>query len=48
MDQTFNQGHYSGELVWRERDNGVAQITDALPVPNWVPFLSKLVALGLI
>ena len=40
--------YYSGELVWRERDAGVAQITDALPVPNWVPFLSKLTALGLI
>jgi len=38
--------YYSGELVWRERDAGVAQITDALPVPNWVPFLSKLAALG--
>ena len=36
---------YSGDLVWRERDAGVAQITDALPVPNWVPFLSKLSAL---
>jgi ABC-2 type transport system permease protein len=40
--------YYSGELVWRERDAGVAQITDALPVPNWVPFLSKLAALGLV
>ena len=40
--------YYAGELVWRERDAGVAQITDALPVPNWVPFLSKLSALGLI
>jgi len=38
--------YYSGELVWRERDAGVAQITDALPVPNWVPFLSKLAALS--
>ena len=40
--------YYAGELVWRERDAGVAQITDALPVPNWVPFLSKLSALGLV
>ena len=40
--------YYAGELVWRERDAGVAQITDALPVPNWVPFLSKLTALGLV
>ncbi|MBF9237038.1 hypothetical protein I2I05_06480 [Hymenobacter sp. BT683] len=40
--------YYAGELVWRERDAGVAQITDSLPVPNWVPFLSKLTALGLV
>ncbi|MDB5235117.1 MAG: hypothetical protein JWR44_2110 [Hymenobacter sp.] len=39
---------YSGELVWRERQAGVAQITDAVPVPSWVPFLSKLTALGLV
>ena len=39
---------YSGELVWREREAGVAQITDAVPVPSWVPFLSKLAALGLV
>jgi ABC-2 type transport system permease protein len=39
---------YSGELVWRERDAGVAQIADAAPVPSWVPFLSKLAALGLV
>ncbi len=39
---------YSGELVWRERAAGVAQMTDAAPVPGWVPFLSKLAALGLV
>ncbi|WP_310395956.1 M1 family aminopeptidase [Hymenobacter sp.] len=39
---------YSGELVWRERQAGVAQIADAVPVPSWVPFLSKLAALGLV
>ncbi|TPG72462.1 M1 family aminopeptidase [Hymenobacter nivis] len=39
---------YSGELVWRERQAGVAQITDAVPVPSWVPFLSKLAALSLV
>lgn len=40
--------YYSGELVWREREAGVAQITDAVPVPTWVPFMSKLAALGLV
>ncbi|GAB3229568.1 M1 family aminopeptidase [Hymenobacter seoulensis] len=40
--------YYSGELVWRERESNISQITDSLPVPNWVPFFSKLTALGLI
>ncbi len=39
---------YSGELVWRERDAGVDQILDALPTPNWLPFVSKLLALILV
>ncbi len=39
---------YSGELVWRERDAKTHEITDALPLPTWVPFLSKLSALFLI
>ncbi|MBI3283654.1 MAG: hypothetical protein HYZ65_02205 [Burkholderiales bacterium] len=36
---------YAGELVWRERDARVAQLLDALPVPNWLPLLSKLLSL---
>ncbi|MDX5346916.1 MAG: hypothetical protein LPK19_06695, partial [Hymenobacteraceae bacterium] len=39
---------YSGELVWRERDNKMNQIYDALPIPNWIPFASKLSALVLL
>jgi len=39
---------YSGELVWREREAGVNQIVDALPVQRWVLFASKLCALLLI
>ena len=39
---------YAGELVWRERDAGVAQIVDALPVRRWVLFSSKLIALMLV
>lgn len=39
---------YSGELVWRERDAQLNQIMDALPVPRWVLFGSKLVALMLV
>ncbi|MCC2547544.1 hypothetical protein LJY25_13895 [Hymenobacter sp. BT175] len=39
---------YAGELVWRERDSHINQIYDALPLPNWVPFTSKLGALMLV
>ena len=39
---------YSGELVWRERDAGLSQIVDALPVERWVLFSSKLAALMLV
>jgi ABC-2 type transport system permease protein len=39
---------YSGELVWRERDAGLNQIMDALPVKRWVLFSSKLLALMLV
>jgi ABC-2 type transport system permease protein len=36
---------YSGELIWRERDARMNQLSDSLPVPGWLPFLSKLLAL---
>ncbi len=39
---------YSGELVWRERDARTNELIDALPLPNWVLFLSKLMALSLV
>jgi len=39
---------YAGELVWRERDAGLSQIVDALPVERWVLFSAKLIALMLI
>jgi len=39
---------YAGDLVWRERDAGLNQIVDALPVQRWVLFGSKLAALMLI
>jgi ABC-2 type transport system permease protein len=38
----------AGELVWRERDAGLDQITDALPVERWVLSTSKLLALMLV
>ncbi|HTV66364.1 MAG TPA: M1 family aminopeptidase, partial [Bryocella sp.] len=39
---------YAGELVWRERDAQLNQVMDALPLPRWVLFCSKLFALMLV
>jgi hypothetical protein len=36
---------YAGELTWRERTAGTDQLYDALPIPSWLPFASKLGAL---
>ena len=36
---------YGGELIWRSRQMKVNEYFDALPVPGWVPFVSKLLAL---
>ncbi|MFC5537242.1 ABC transporter permease/M1 family aminopeptidase [Rhodocytophaga aerolata] len=36
---------YAGELVWRERVTRVATFADAFPVPNWLSYGSKLLAL---
>ena len=36
---------YAGELIFKERQFKVAEVTDALPVPNWVPLLAKSLAL---
>jgi len=39
---------YAGELVWRERDARISQLFDTLPIPNALPFLSKLSSLILL
>jgi ABC-2 type transport system permease protein len=39
---------YSADLIWRERSCRFSDIIDALPVPNWVFVVSKLVALALV
>jgi ABC-type transport system involved in multi-copper enzyme maturation permease subunit len=39
---------YAGELVWRERETGLGEIANAAPVPEWVLFLSRLLALSLV
>jgi ABC-2 type transport system permease protein len=36
---------YAGELVWRERSQRSAEVTDAFPVPDWVPLTAKFGAL---
>ncbi len=36
---------YSGELVWREREAKLHQIHDALPIPTWLTYLSKYLAM---
>jgi ABC-2 type transport system permease protein len=33
---------YVGELVWRERDVRMEEITDSTPAPTWLPFIAKL------
>ncbi|MBV9359023.1 MAG: hypothetical protein JO023_26240, partial [Chloroflexi bacterium] len=34
-----------GETIWRERDSGIAGLTDTSNAPNWVFFLGKLLAM---
>ncbi|HEX2123260.1 MAG TPA: hypothetical protein VHL59_16635, partial [Thermoanaerobaculia bacterium] len=39
---------FAGELVWRERDAGLGEITDTMPGSEWPPFLGKFLGLGLV
>jgi ABC-2 type transport system permease protein len=39
---------WAGELVWREREAGLGEITDAAPVPDWVLLLGKFLGLSLL
>ena len=36
---------FAGEVVWRERNQRLDDLLDALPVPTWTPVLAKLAAL---
>ncbi len=38
----------AGELVWRERDGRVSEMTDAAPVPEWVSFVGKYMGISLV
>jgi ABC-2 type transport system permease protein len=37
---------YAGELVWRERAARISDVTDAFPLPDWIPLAAKLTALA--
>jgi ABC-2 type transport system permease protein len=39
---------YAEELVWRERDARLSEITDATPVPEWVSCVGKFLGLSLV
>ncbi len=39
---------YTGTIVWKERDAKVNDIYDSLPYANWIPYLSKIVAMWLV
>ncbi|MGV3539990.1 MAG: ABC transporter permease, partial [Rufibacter sp.] len=39
---------YAGELVWRERESGLHELSNPAPVPEWVLFLSKFLTLSLL
>ncbi|WP_116108735.1 hypothetical protein [Lewinella sp. IMCC34191] len=40
--------YLAGELVWREREQGIYQLTDTLPASGWVPVLGKYLGLVLV
>ncbi len=37
--------YFAGVLAWKERDTGMDEIHDSLPLPEWLPYVSKLSAL---
>lgn len=37
---------FAGELVWRERDANLGEISDTAPIPDWVPLLGKFLGLA--
>jgi ABC-type transport system involved in multi-copper enzyme maturation permease subunit len=39
---------YSADLIWKDRRTRINEITDALPVPNWIPLVSRFAALYVI
>jgi ABC-type transport system involved in multi-copper enzyme maturation permease subunit len=39
---------YTGELVWRERETGISEISGAAPVPEWVLLAGKFAGLTML
>jgi ABC-2 type transport system permease protein len=39
---------YGADLIWKDRRVRIGEITDALPVPGWIPLVSRLAALYVI
>jgi len=40
--------YYSGELVWRDRDQRIHEIVDATAAPNWTFMIPKMLAIVLV
>jgi len=40
--------YYSAEIVWRERNSGMGDIVDSMPVSNVTFWLSKIIAISLV
>ncbi|MCA1931915.1 M1 family aminopeptidase [Rheinheimera sp.] len=40
--------YYSAEVVWRERNSGMGDIIDTMPVPNLTFWTAKLIAMALV
>ncbi|HEX2166536.1 MAG TPA: hypothetical protein VHG09_04800 [Longimicrobiales bacterium] len=38
---------FAGELIWREREAGLDEITDAMPGSEWTPLVGKFLGLSL-
>jgi len=36
---------YAGELIFKERQSNLSEVTDAMPMPDWVPLVAKAAAL---
>ncbi|HEX7813570.1 ABC transporter permease/M1 family aminopeptidase [Dyella sp.] len=36
---------YAGELVWRDRTQRVAEVSDTFAIPDWLPMLSRMLSL---